>query len=229
MASSSDPLGLVPRVRELSGDGTELMPQRANAIRGQIRRVLSDDVVTKEEEEQLVELARQIGVDDKAWGSYLRDEMEDLAIAQLNQGELDPIEPERMLTVRGEEVYGEFPASLLKEVVKREVRGGYGGISIPVGFGVRVHTGGGRGRSVETGRELVTEDRGTLCVTDRRTVFVGHEKTLEMRHNKLVHLEAFEDALRVNLANRQSALLFKVPAGGRYIAAVVNAAFQRTQ
>ena len=50
-----------------------------------------------------------------------------------------------------------------------------------------------------------------MTITSVRSVFVGARKTLEFRHDKLVGLEQFRDGLRLNVSNRQTASLLKMP------------------
>lgn len=111
---------------------------------------------------------------------------------------------------RGEEAYGSFSVSLLKEHAIREFRAGTSSVSIPLGHGVRYRIGGIRGRSVVVGTEQLVEDTGLLTVTNQRVVFTGRAKTLEFRNDRLIGLEQFTDGLRLNVSNRQTASLFKL-------------------
>lgn len=71
-----------------------------------------------------------------------------------------------------------------------------------------------RGRSVVVGTDLVVDDIGVFTVTSKRALFTGSKKTLEFRRDKLVGMEQFEDGLRLNVSNRQTASTFKIGNGG---------------
>ena len=130
---------------------------------------------------------------------------------------------------RGEVEHAEAQVNLLKEVAVREFRGGYQGISVPLGkTGVRYRVGSGRGRMVAVGAQLQIADSGWLCISSSRAVFLGSAKTLEFAFSKLVNLEVFSDGLRFHVSNRQSASLFQLGAP-HIVAAVVQAAFRRAQ
>lgn len=118
-----------------------------------------------------------------------------------------------MILKRGETAYAAYNAALMKEVTVREFRGGTSSVSVPIGFGVRYRVGGVRGRSVAVGNQLVPQDSGLLVITSLRTVFTGQKKTLEFRHDRLVGVQEFTDGVRLNVSNRQTASLFKLPAG----------------
>jgi hypothetical protein len=96
-------------------------------------------------------------------------------------------------------------------------------------MGIRYRVGGVRGRSVVIGSELVTADSGELVVTSHRTVFTGQAKTLEFRNDKLVGMEQYTDGLRLNVSNRQTASLFKLPSGPSIAAALISASVGRSE
>lgn len=104
----------------------------------------------------------------------------------------------------------EEPAGLLKEVARREFRGGTRGISIPLGHGVRYRTGAVRGHVETIGTEWQVADTGTLTVTDQRIVYHGGRKTLEFQFSKLAALQAYSDAIDLGVTNRQATSSFRV-------------------
>jgi hypothetical protein len=154
---------------------------------------------------------------------------EELVVARINDGR-PPTLPQSVAVLRnGEVAHGEFSAALMKEVVRREFRGGSHGVSIPIGFGVRYRTGSVRGKSVVVGTDLVAADAGTLVITNSRAIFVGSKKTLEFRFDRLVGVEQFSDGLRLNVSNRQAASLFRISGSAGIAAALISsgAAAQR--
>lgn len=175
---------------------------------------LADDVLTQDEQNRLLGIARDLGLSQELIRKRHRSTFEDIVIAGVNDGRL-PVLPKAAVHIvaKGTEtVHAEWPAQLMKEVAIREFRGGSSGVSIPLGFGVRYRTSSVRGRSVVVGQQLVPEDAGVFAVTSTRSVFVGNKKTLEFRHDKLIGLQQFSDGLRLNVSNRQRASLIKIPA-----------------
>ena len=116
----------------------------------------------------------------------------------------------------------EIPASLMKEVVHREFRGGSQGVSVPLGKGFRYRVGGFRGRSVVTGTSIEPADNGLLSITSQRTVFQGSRKTQECRYDKLVGRDTYTDALQLNVSNRQTPSMYGVQDGLGPVAAAIN-------
>src|SRR5947209_4279710 len=120
----------------------------------------------------------------------------------------------------------------MKEVTlsHREFVAGGSGVSIRVAKGVRVHTGGGRGRSytVVDGTALRPEDVGILSITSQRLVYLGGRKTLEVPYPKLAQLSVYSDGVSVSATNRQRTMLF-TGFDGPMVAAYINAAAGTTR
>ena len=68
-------------------------------------------------------------------------------------------------------------------------QGGYGGVSFPLFGGVRVHTGGVKGRRVPGAESLTYVEDGTVYITNKRAVFVGAANTVEWPFTKVVACE----------------------------------------
>ena len=100
-----------------------------------------------------------------------------MRIAAANAGRLPEIEPQHLISKKGEVTHIELNATLQKEVTllaHREYKGGGAGVSVRVAKGVRVRTGGGRGvgYTVIDGTQMQTEDEGILAVSSQRLVFL---------------------------------------------------------
>jgi len=208
--------------------------QRMNrdAIKRFVLQALSDDYLTEQEEAGIVHNAALLGEDHRALALEDPDLGQRLVIAQVNAGRLQPIASPQLICKRGEVVYLEWPAQLLKTVVKREFRAGYSGFSFPIGkTGIRYRVGGARGHSVVVGTEVAVDDSGILSISSQRTVFIGGAKTMEMPYSKLVNLSVFSDGVQFHQANRVNAPLFRlgIPGShsGELVAALVQAAVQQ--
>jgi hypothetical protein len=196
------------------------------AFRAAALSFLSDELLTQEEEDRLLEISAAVGM-AQADLDQMQDVMAQLVLGRANDGRFTPMAAPGLMAKPGEDVYAEFAARLLKEVTHREFRGGYSGVSFRVAKGVRFHTGGARGKSVVVGTSLETADSGFLSITSRRAVFVGQRKTVEHRYDKLVGVQVFADAVTLNVSNRQSTSMIAV-ADGPYVAALMNACAQRS-
>ncbi len=219
--------GLVPLE-----DAARLPPdQRHDARLGAVTKALevalADQTWTEEEEARIASLAAGLGLTAAdvtgAFGRY----SDQLALGRVNAGRLEPlVNPQGLLLKRGEEVYLQTDALLLKEVVDREMRGGYRGVSIRVAKGVRFNTGGIRAHSVVIGSHMEVADRGVLSVTSQRVVFAGARKAIEVRYERLLGLQGFSDGIGLQIANRASEPVLKVP-NGALVAATIQAAVSR--
>jgi hypothetical protein len=197
------------------------------AFRRLIERALADDLLTEDEEEELLAAGAEVGVDNAALNERFFDLLQRMIIGGANAGRLPVVPNPHVMAKRDEEVHLELPAQLMKEVVHREYRGGSRGVSFRVAKGVRVHTSGFRGHSVVTGTTIEPADAGVLSITSQRTVFQGSRKTQECRYDKLVGMEPYIDAIQIAVSNRQTPSLYQV-ANGVLVAAVINTAVQRT-
>ena len=198
------------------------------SFRGLCARVLDDDILTEDEEKELMTVADTVGIDSEAFAIRYSDLATRVVIAAVNDGRLTVVENPQLMTKGDEEVYVELAADLMKEVVHREFRGGGSGVSIPIAKGVRFRTGGFRGKSVVTGTSIEPADSGVLSVTSKRTVFQGSRKTQECRYDKLVALQTYTDAVQLSVSNRQTPSMYGVQDGhGPLVAAIINAAVNR--
>jgi hypothetical protein len=117
----------------------------------------------------------------------------------------------------------------MHEVAVREWHGGSQGVSFRVAKGVRYRVGSTRGHLVTVGSQLQVADTGLLSVTSQRAAFLGERKTVEMPYSKLLGMNVFSDAISFSLANRQNAPLIKVTISTEVLAALINAAIQKSQ
>ncbi len=186
-------------------------------------RVVADHILTEAEEAEIQQFADLLGIGNDLVQSQASAQLVAIRVARANAGRLDPLDSHEMITKADEVVYYEAVGTLLKEVSIKEYRGGYSGVSYKVSKNVRINTGGTRGRMVEVGKQIVPEDVGILSITNSRAVFMGSKKTLEFRFDKLVGARLFEDAITLQVSNRQTpaVIQFDQP---QLVAAVLNAA-----
>jgi hypothetical protein len=211
LATASSRLQATAEAAALSTKQVHQYQQRAFSAVAE--RMLADDCLTTAEEQELMTVARVLGITQEQLDHSFEHLRQRLLVAQINDGRLPVVATPRLLVKRDEKVHAELPAQLMKEVVHREYRGGSSGVSVPIGLGIRFHTSGSRGRSVVTGTSLAAADSGVLSISTTRVVFQGMKKNQESRLDKLTGIDVFNDGIRVGVSNRQTASLYRVSDG----------------
>jgi hypothetical protein len=207
----------------------ELRSIHLAAFRPIATAAVADDILTPEEGDHLSSALTAIGLSWEDVRNADPDLYEQAFVSSINGGQLPEVGSPHILPKQGEIVHYECQASLMKEVAIRQWQGGYSGFSFPIGkTGIRYRIGGTRGHSVEVGTKLNVADTGLISVTNKRVVYTGTRKTVDMPYSKLVNLTVYGDGLQFHLSNRVNAPLFKVPGRTHIVAAIVNAAAQRT-
>jgi hypothetical protein len=221
---------VLPQLAQLAASGRiaerQLRKLNMGAVTQMADRVLADEILTVDEESTFLEVVEGLGFTQADLNTGFDGVMKQLVLARANDGRLPVAEDHQLMAQRDEIVHGELPAALLKEVARREFRGGGAGMSFRIAKGVRIHTGGMRGRSVVVGTQIQTADTGVLSITNKRVVFIGARKTIESKYAKLVGVQVYSDAISLSVSNRQNASLFQVD-DGPYTAALINAAAQQ--
>lgn len=190
---------------------SQLARLKGDAFRQYAGRILADGILSESEEAKIQDVARVLEVSQDDLDTRFPGLMNELVVARVNDGRLPETESTELIVQRDEIVHGETPAALLKEVTLREFRGGYQGVSVPLGHGFRYRVGAGRGHSVTLGTELQVADSGVLVATSKRAVFIGSRKTLEFKLAKLVSLQVFQDGIQLSVSNRQNASMLRIP------------------
>jgi len=190
--------GLASRVPDLEAAAgltpAQGIERRTNSVARVLRDAASDGIFTVAEDAHVLALSKPLDVDINS--AIMREPglLADLQVASINAGQMTPVPAPSIILKKGETDWLEVPAALLKEVVDREMRGGYTGVSFRVAKGVRVHTGGMRAHSVVTGTHVEIADQGTLVVTSLRVVFRGVRQGLEVPYSRLLSVNGITTA-----------------------------------
>ncbi len=195
------------------------------ALLGAFETALSDEIITREEEDRLGRIAAALGFDHNDFARAIDHYAEEVFIARVNDGRLPELATPPILLKRNEVAHLVTNASLMKEVLVREYKGGSRGVSFRVMKGVSYRVGSHRGTMQVVGSRLEPADTGELVVTSQRVVFTGPRRTQECRYDKLIDVNVYRDAIELHVSNRQKPSLFQVKSGPM-IAAAVNAAAQ---
>jgi hypothetical protein len=196
------------------------------AFRAAVALITEDDLVTEDEEGIINGTAEALGMTNEMINSKALPELYTVMVARANAGRLAPLDEHQLIAHSGEEVYFETVATLLKEVTVKEFQGGYGGVSVRVAKGVRINTGKTRGRMVPVGTQIQPADVGILSITSTRAVYAGQRKSLEFKYEKLLGAQLFDDAVTLQVSNRQNASSFTVERPD-VVTALINAAAQK--
>ena len=160
------------------------------------QEVISDRKVTDEELEQINELRRKLELAEEEISPTLQTLAKLRFLTQLEEGILPEIETDIFLRKKEVAHYQTF-AELYEERVKKEYVGGHSGFSIRIAKGVYWRVGGFKGRPIE--RTIITQiDQGKLVVTNKRLVFSGERKSFSVPFSRLIDLELFKDAVKIN-------------------------------
>lgn len=200
----------------------EMRQANVQAVTGLIASAIEDSYLTEVEEQTFLRGVSQLDLNEEDVQQAVSPYRNSFVIARLNAGRLPTISDPVIFLKRNEIAHAQVEASLLKEVVHRESRGGYSGFSIPIYAGVRYRVGSYRGRSVVVGTSLEVADKGILCITSQRAVFKGMRQSVECLYSKLVGLNVFDDGIQFHVSNRKNATLLRV-GDGHLVAAVINA------
>ena len=183
------------------------------AFRELCERILDDDILTPEEEQELLAVGEAVGIDNAVLNARYPDLTARVVVAGANDGRL-PVVPDPQLMVKGdEEVHLELPATFLKEKVHREYRGGGSGID-PY-----------RRRRARSYWRLQSQvgGYGNDDRTHRQRHHFGHgqegglsgipRKTQECKYDKLVGMQTYPDAVQLSVSNRQTPSMYGVQSG----------------
>ena len=81
----------------------------------------------------------------------------------------------------------------------------YGGLSIPIGCGIRIKSGGARGESHEEMRLIST---GTLAITNMRLIFIGDFQNRDVPFSKITAMQYTDSELHITSSSRQKTMYF---------------------
>lgn len=185
-----------------------------------VENALEDDILSKEEENALVAMKDELGLDQELLnknGSYMKV-VKAAVIRELVEGKI----PQKIKIdcnipfnlQKNEQIVWLFSGvNYCEERTRTTYQGGYSGVSFRVMKGVYYRTGGFRGNPVVTSN-IVQVDNGTLAVTDKHIYFAGLKKAFRVPYSKIVAFTPYSDALGIQRdAQTAKQQIFKVDDG----------------
>ncbi len=168
-----------------------------------VSKALEDDILSKEEEESLVNLRDAYGLTKEQIdrNGAFQKLIKAVVIRDLLEGSI----PYR-LTVEGNVPFnlqkGERIVWLFQQVKYFEERiitqyqGSYSGISVRIAKGLYYRTGGFRGNPVAT-TNVTQIDEGVLAITEKHIYFSGSRKAFRIPYSKIVSFRPYADGLGI--------------------------------
>ena len=116
------------------------------------------------------------------------------AVDRSARGDLDGLftgDDGALVLKAGEFAIAKVQNSILLETARAPstYQGGYGGVSFPLFGGIRVHTGGVRGKRIPGKESLTYVEDGDTVITNKRAVFLGAGNTVEWPFAKVLACE----------------------------------------
>jgi len=189
------------------------------------QEVVSDQRVNEEEEEAIKALCNQLGIPAEEISLTQRSLARLRLLTQLEEGVLPETQADILLQKKEIAHYTTF-CELFEERVKREYVGGHSGFSIRIAKGIYWRVGGFKGYPVE--KSVLTKiDQGKLVVTNKRIVFSGGRKSFSVPYSKLIDIELFKDAVKLNREGKSAREYFGV-SDPEVLAKIITLAFNQS-
>lgn len=228
-AGSRERAELVATLEKSTLPEDEVRLWRDKALEAYVNHVLSDDLLTIDEETALTIFGDALGLSFSGGGwTNFKHLAARALVGSVNAGRLPSTTRSEFLMapLRGEVVHYTVQGAILLKIGRAYDRG-YSGVSLPIGkTGIRWHVGGSRGRVVTTGWEEA--DRGTFLITSHRTIFMGNENSKTVPYQRLLDIRVFSDGLEFFRDDRVKPIaLLLGPGTADIAAAIVQVAAQR--
>lgn len=200
---------------------------RKNAVKiykSAVKGVLEDRRLTEEEEKELSELKKSLGVEDNT-NLVGEKDVKELAYCKLlyevENGKL-PETSSPVVTQKGEICHLYIDAVRLESKTENAgYKGSSNGVSLKLAKGVTYRVGNFRGGPIK--HQVTYKYPGMLVITNKRIVFTGRQKGFAIPLDKLTNIEAFNDGMGFQEGSIYYLLQFKdVELIGLVISAAIN-------
>jgi len=136
--------------------------------------------------------------------------MPQAAINEVMHGRLPQLVTQKLVLKKGEVLHWYDPAVLMEEKTQRRYVRRNRGVSFPLFWGMRYHTGGGATDVIEN--KYTEEYKGTVYITNTRTIFNAPQNSFDMPHSKLSTMQPYSNAIELQYDTKYFQLF--VPNGG---------------
>lgn len=186
--------------------------------------IKEDKQVTKEEEQELGEIQKYLGIADEEIQPNKKELARLRLLNEIQGGNIPTIPATNLVMHKDEKAYWSEPAILAEEkVINRRYVGGSHGVSLRIMKGVSYRIGSYRGNLVsETG--VVAVSNGSLIITSKRLIFQGDKKSFAVNLNKILNIQIFSNGIHFSENNRSKPRLIKFEEEGNnhIIAAILT-------
>ncbi|MDO5768848.1 MAG: hypothetical protein Q4P13_05030 [Psychrobacter sp.] len=181
----------------------------AAAYEAAFKAIISDGVITEQEEKDIIETQQTLMVLDQQIPKHLATLRKHRELRNIQRGILPVVNSYGLILKGNEQVHFRANASLLEErVISRKYQGGSSGVNIRVAKGVSFKVGQQKGRSVSE-KGIVTVDEGDFYVTSQRLIFKGSKKNFSLTFAQLVGYEVFKSGIDIS-ANKGNTKMLKI-------------------
>lgn len=168
------------------------------AYKAAFKAIISDGIITQEEERNIQEIQSTLMVDANQISSELQTLEYHRQLRELQQGYLPVLSVAGLILKANEVAHFVIEAGLLEErVVNRGYQGGSAGVSIRVAKGVSFRVGQQKGRMISE-KGIVEVDTGTFVVTNQRLMFVGSKKSFSYPFSQLIGYQVFTNGIDIS-------------------------------
>lgn len=183
--------------------------QKIDECDRRIASISSDGIITLEEENELSELMRSLGLTESDLPDMSRRTLFDARMLTTISRGVFPELQVSLLLKPNEICHFMSPAQLMEELTKTRYVGGSHGASFRVAKGVTFRTGSFRGQPIKENYAKITDD-GTLYVTNKKVLFVGMKKNVSYPINKIVDITKYTDGIKFQKENENKPRVFLI-------------------
>ncbi len=168
------------------------------AYKTAFKAILSDGIITEEEENDIKEIQQVLLVPDKQIAKDRKILEKHELYREIRKGNLPILSLNSIVLKNGEVVHYAIPCKLQEErVVRSGYTGGSAGVNIRVAKGVSFRVGQHKGR-FQSQKAVQTVDEGLFILTNKRFLYKGKKKSFSLTFNQILSYDIFSDGVEVS-------------------------------
>jgi len=188
---------------------SELAPPRFALLSNIFNLVVAQKEISEADCTFLSSLGKRFGYSPEIQDTTLQIMLR-FTIQSLDHGDAPTTACTSLVLLKGEVCHWEEQAGLLVQRTKRQYVGGSGGVSIPLGHGVRIRLGAFKAVPID---KTIYDDRGSgiLHVTNQRICLTGQQESVAIPYKKVINFSGFENGFEVHTSSAKKPGIFLVP------------------
>lgn len=162
----------------------------------------SDEKITKEEERELAEIQKYLGVDDSEIPNTKKELARFRLLDEIQKGNLPKAEVKNVILQKDEKAYWSEPGTLTEErAIRSNYGGGSSGMSFRIAKGVTYRIGSHKG-SITSEKKFVPVSEGEFIITNKRLIFRGNMKSFAVKMDKILDTHLFTNGFQFTEVNK---------------------------